>query len=95
MDPVVLAIKAMSQHGELWQRYFTEFNLHKLHLESPSDVTEGIAQQILYAYFGSLHQQEAAVRIVGLHAYVHVYHLDVAKLATILRPLDKIQKVRK
>ena len=91
-EAVVVVLEAMSNHPELWDRYFGDFVLHKLRLESP-EAGEGIAKDILYVYFGDLHHQESIMRIVGLHSYLHVYHLNLAKMAVMLRPLNKIQKV--
>ena len=31
--------------------------------------------------------------VVQLHVYMNVYHLELAKMATVLRPLDRIQHV--
>jgi len=82
----------MSKDVELWHRYFNDFVLHKLHLDS-EDSAGGIAQQILHTFLGQLHQREALDRIIGLHTYLHVYQLDLAKMASVLRPLNKLQKV--
>ena len=87
----VLAIEAISKHPELWPRYFSDFILHKMKLETDSG--EGIAQKILEAFFVQLHEQEAIQKLVILHTYIHVYQLDLAKMAGIFRPLNKIQKV--
>ena len=89
---VVLSLEAISIHPELWPRYFSDFVLHKMKLET-SDASEGIAQKILESFFEQLHLQDALQRMVILHTYVHVYHLDLAKMAGMFRPLNKIQKV--
>lgn len=83
----------MSLHKELWQHYFSDFTLRKLHLESEGEGESGITEQILVCYFGQLHQQETMTRVVTLHAYIRVYQLDLARMATLLRPLNKIQQV--
>lgn len=87
----MLAVDAMGVHFDLWQRYFDDFLLHKLRLGGLRG--GAISQQILRAFFGQLHQQETLVRVVSLHCYIHVYHLDLAKMANLLRPLNQIQQV--
>lgn len=91
-DTVVVSIEAMANYPELWDRYFGDFVLHKLRLESP-EAGEGIVKDMLYAFFGDIHRQDPLTKIVGLHTYLHVYHLNLAKMAATLRPLNKIQKV--
>ena len=87
-----LVARAMSDDVELWTRYFNDFVLHKLRLDS-EDSAGGIAQQMLYTFMSQLHSLEALKRVIHLHAYLHVYQLDLAKLASILRPLNKLHKV--
>ena len=58
-----------------------------------TDSGEGIAQKILEAFFVQLHEQDAIQKLVILHTYLHVYQLDLAKMAGMFRPLNKIQKV--
>ena len=84
----------MELHPELWQRYFDDFLLNKLRLGGHQG-GEAISQQILYVFFKQLHEQESLQRVVSLHCYVHVYHLDLAEMANILRPLNQMHKVRK
>ena len=91
-ESLVLAVEAMGLHFDLWQRYFDDFLLHKLRLGGLRGGT--ISQQILRAFFGQLHEQETLVRVVSLHCYIRVYHLDLAKMANLLRPLNQIQQVR-
>ena len=87
-----LVVRAMSNDVDLWIRYFNDFVLHKLRLDS-EDSAGGIAQQMLYTFMSQLHKLEALERVINLHAYLHVYQLDLAKLASILRPLNKLHKV--
>ena len=91
-ESLVLAVEAMGLHFDLWQRYFDDFLLHKLRLGGLRGGT--ISRQILRAFFGQLHEQETLVRVVSLHCYIRVYHLDLAKMANLLRPLNQIQQVR-
>ena len=87
----MLAVEAMGLHVDLWQRYFDDFLLHKVQLGGLRD--GAISQQILRTFFGQLHHQETLVRVVSLHCYIHVYHLDLAKMTNLLRPLNQIQQV--
>ena len=88
----MLAVKAMGLHFDLWQCYFNDFFLHKLRLRSlPTGGT--ISQHILNAYFKQLHKQQAVKRVISLHCYFNIYHLDIAKMANILRSLNQIQVV--
>ena len=90
-ESLALAVDAMKLHFDLWQWYFDDFLQHKLQLGGLC--REAISQQFLYAFFGQLHKQEALVRVVSLHCYVHTYHLDLAKMTNFLRPLNQIQQV--
>ena len=75
---------------ELWDYYFSDFIAHTLHLDS----TDGISQRIMRAFFAQLDQERTVLeRVVQLHVYMDVYHLELAKMATVLRPLDHIQHV--
>ena len=81
----------MGLHPELWQHYFDDFLQHKLQLECLH--SGGISQQVLHELFQQLHKQEAISRVVSLHCYSHTYHVDLAKMANLLRPLNQIQQV--
>ena len=86
------SLKATGENPELWDHYFGDFIARTLHLES----TEGISQRILRAFFVQLYEEKTILeRVVQLHVYMDVYHLELAKMATVLRPLDQIQHVSK
>lgn len=85
-------MKAMEENPEIWEYYFSDFISSMLHLES----SDGISQRILRAFFMGLKQEKSILeRLVQLHVYMDVYHLELAKMATVLRPLDRIQNVVK
>ena len=84
----------MEANPELWDYYFNDFIAHTLHLEA-SGRFEGITQQILKAFFSQLYQEATLERVVQLHVYINIYHLELAKMATVLRPLNRIQRVAK
>lgn len=77
-------------HPELWTRYFSDFTQHKLYLDSRGG---GISQKLLHAFFGQMHSLEPLSRLVSLHVYLRVYQLDLAKMAAVLRPLDRVQEL--
>ena len=79
----------MGSYPDLWQRYFVNFFLYKLQLGSDG----AISQKILKAFFKELDRQEPMACVVSLHCYSHTYHLNLAKIANILRQLDQIQQV--
>ena len=91
-----LAIEAMTSDAYLWQCYFKDFIAQKLKLVSPGDAPQGkdIAHQILHFYFNGLHNKEMPLKLVELHCHASIEHLSLAQMATNLRPLNKIEKVR-
>ena len=78
----------MGAHLNIWKRYFDDFLKHKLRLRG-LPAGEAISQKILYVLFSQMHEQEALTRITSLHTY----HLDLVKMANVLRVLDQIQQV--
>ena len=90
-ENLVLAVEAMELHPELWQHYFDDFLQHKLQLECLH--SGGVSQQVLHKLFQQPHKQEAISRVVSLHCYSHTYHVDLAKMAYLLQPLNQIQQV--
>ena len=84
------SLKAQEDNPVIWDYYFSDFIARTLHLES----SEGISQRILRAFFIQLYEEKTTLeRIAQLHVYMNVYHLELAKMATVLRPLDQIQHV--
>ena len=76
----------MRLHPELWQRYFDDFLQHKLQLKGLHG--GGISQRLRHVLFQQLNKQDAISCVVSLHCYSHV---DLAKMADLLRPLNQIQ----
>ena len=81
----------MRRNPYLWYTYFTDFVLLKLQLES----SEGIGLKLLEVYFPSADLEDPMKMFVLLHSFFDIHNLSLAKLATIMRPLDKVQQVRK
>ena len=96
-----LAISAMSANLDLWNFYFNDFITHKLklvdlgHTPQSHTLQGDFAQQILCTYLEELHVHEAPRRMAQLHCYVGTYQLQLAQMAAILRPLSKIERVRR
>ena len=89
------SLEAMEAHPEVWDHYFNDFIAHTLHLDS-GIMYEGISQKILKAFFSQLYREASTLeRVVQLHVYINVYHLELAKMATVLRPLNRIQHMAK
>lgn len=85
---MVVALQALLRHESLWQKYLEDFTHHKLHLDLDNP---GISHKIMLAAFGKLEEQDQFTRLAVLHAYMHVHKLNLARVASILRPLDKIE----
>lgn len=83
-----VAIQALCENDSLWQKYLEDFTHQKLHLEYGNT---GTGHKILRAAFGKLEKREAFLRLAILHVYVHIHKLNLAKVVSILRPLDKIE----
>ena len=96
-----LVLRSMSLYSDIWNKYFSDFICYKLNLGCPGDdevslSSQGdIAQRILHAYFEQLHVHQAPQRLAELHCHICVYQLNLAQMAVLLRPLSRIQKVRK
>ena len=88
----MLTLEAIELHSDLWHRYFDDLLLHKLRLGGHQS-GGAISQQILNAFFKQLDEEKAMSRVVSVHCYVHIYHLDLAKMANILRSLNQMQQV--
>ena len=94
MQELALAIDAMGSDPNLWNCYFNNFITHKLKLFDHGDIYQGnFAQKILHTFFKYLHDQKPSHKMARLHCYVRIYHLNLAQITTILRPLSKVEKV--
>lgn len=87
-----VTIDAMA-HTNIWQCYFTDFIT--LNFVDPGHTPQGdIAQQLLYTYFEPLHSEKMTERMVKLHCHVSIHHISLARMATSLRFLNRIEGVR-
>ena len=96
-----LVLRSMSLYSDIWNKYFSDFVCYKLNLGCPGDDEASlssqvdIAQRILHTFFEQLHVNQAPQRLAELHGYISIYQLSLAQMAALLRPLSRIQKVRK
>lgn len=81
----------MTKNDILWQKYLEDFTHQKLGLEFGST---GISQKVLRAAFGNLQERTVVQRLAVLHVYVHIHKLNLAKVVSILRPLEQIEKAK-
>lgn len=91
-----MAITAMTSDRNVWQCYFKDFITHKLELVDPSDAPQqgDVVSHILNIYFGELHSKKMPLKLVELHCHASIEHLSLAQMATSLRPLNKLERVR-
>ena len=85
-------MEAICNYPPLWSSYFNNFIFLNLHLESNLEST--IENNIIHEFFGGLDMSGVVERIVYLHISIAVSQLDLAKVATILRPLCVIETIR-
>ncbi len=83
-----MTIQALIKSDDLWQKYLEDFTRQKLRLEFGNT---GISHKILRAAFGKLEKRSAVQRLALLHVYIHMHKVNLAKVVSILRPLDQIQ----
>ncbi len=83
-----LTIDALKTSDNLWQKYLEDFTRQKLRLEFGNT---GISNKIYHAAFGKLEKRTAIQRLALLHVYVHMHKVNLAKVVSILRPLDQIE----
>ena len=89
-----LVIGAMKSDDKvIWDNYFTDFITYKLKLAGTPE--EDIVLQLLRIYFKDIHSLDLPMRMIHLHCHASVHHVSLAKLMTLLRPLRKIEEVRK
>lgn len=81
----------MKAIDDLWQNYLEDFTHQKLRLEFGNS---GISHKVVQAAFGKLEERSAVQRVAVLHVYIHLHKLNLAKIVSILRPLDQIEKAK-
>lgn len=88
---ISVAVRAMMSLDGLWQNYLEDFTHQKLRLEFGNS---GISHKVLQAAFGKLEERSALQRVAVLHVYIHLHKLNLAKIVSILRPLDQIERAK-
>ena len=82
----------MSTDTVIWNRYFNDFLFYKLGLNSEG-YGESFAQQILHSLLYDVISGDSLNCLVSLHVYFHVFKLNISQVASVLRPLNKLDKV--
>lgn len=85
-----VAVEALDNepNAELWDRYFDDFAHHKVHVASKAHELTNV----LKIFFGGRSDEKALSQIIALHVRLHVHHVDVTKIAGILKPIFRMQQ---
>ena len=84
---------AIGEHDVLWQRYWKDFVANRFHLNAGEDK---LTFEILNLTLARpLVQQDARKKLVTLHSTAHTNQINLAKLVSSLRPLQKLQNMVK
>ena len=86
-----VVVRAMKVLDDLWQNYLEDFTHQKLRLEFGNS---GISDKVIQAAFGKLEGRSAVQRVAVLHVYIDLHKLNLAKIVSILRPLDQIERAK-
>jgi len=81
-------VSALLSQDSLWYKYLEDFTHQKLLLEFENS---GISDKVRTAAFGDLEHRSSAQRLAILHVYVQIHKLNLAKVVSILRPLDHVE----
>ena len=83
------AVTAIDKHDVLWQKYWKDFVANRFHLNAGEDK---LTFEILNLTFDRpLLWQNARKKLVALHSTAHTNQINLAKLVSSLRPLQKLQ----
>ena len=91
----------VDHHKDIWNRYFNDFISYKLKDDNENDKDScqisaiDIRHRLLDIFFKQLNKLEPQDRVIHLHCHVQIYHINLAQLADMLRPLYKVQEVSK
>ncbi len=93
-------LQFMGQHQSIWKKYFQDFITYKLHFgrhveNGDPKFQSDIPLQILQYFFKQLNRSgnEMKNKMVQLHCHSAVYHLNLAQLAILFRPLCEVHEV--
>lgn len=85
-----VAVTAIGEHETLWQRYWKDFVANRFHLDVREDKLTFNLLNLTFAHrFASLDTQ----KLVMLHATAYTNQIDLARLVSSLRSIQKLQKV--
>ena len=82
---------AIGEHDALWQRYWKDFVANRFHLNAGEDKLTFELIHITLAR--PLSAKDVKKKLVALHCTAHTNQINLAKLVSSLRPLQKLQKV--
>ena len=86
--PLSVGLKALLSLNSHWVKYVEDFTHQKLLLEFGN---AGTSDKVRRAAFGDLENRTQVQRLAVLHVYVYIHKLNLAKLVSILRPLDQFE----
>ena len=82
---------AIGEHDALWQRYWKDFVANRFHLNAGEDKLTFELIHITLAR--PLSVKDVKKKMVALHCTAHTNQINLAKLVSSLRPLQKLQNV--
>ena len=75
---------------KLWERYFSDFIHHFLHLDI---VSSTLTREMINAFFSDFFELPPLERVVYLHIYVESNRISLSNMCSLLNPLEQIWKV--
>ena len=87
-----VVIKEMENDETLWQKYFNDFTHHYLHLSAIA--TDSIENKLVQLTFSDVLRNYSVMKAVAVHCYMHLYQLDLAKIAASLKPLGQLEELK-
>ena len=86
-----VAVTAIGEHKTLWQRYWKDFVANRFHLDVREDKLTFDLLNLTFAHrFASLDTKK---KLVMLHATAYTNQINLARLVSSLRSIQKLQKV--
>ena len=90
-DPLLVAISFIRDHSDqLWDRYFSDFIYHSLHLDITASL---LSREVICTFYSELLELPPIERLVYLHISVDYDRMNLTNICSLLNPLEKICKV--
>lgn len=86
--PLCVGLKALLSLDSHWGKYVEDFTHQKLLIEFGNS---GTSDKVRRAAFGDLENRTPVQRLAILHIYMNIHKLNLAKVVSILRPLDQFE----